>query len=103
MSGCAKGLRRPQNASNESIFPRMSAGGATSDVKKLQAKKGAQACAEPLHPSDQTDWIRDYAFGAECAWSEERTGNPPPPPIRRPNLAEFAELVCRIVRYLRHS
>jgi hypothetical protein len=26
----------------------------------------------------------------------------PPPPIRRPNLAEFAKLVCRIVRYLRH-
>jgi hypothetical protein len=26
-----------------------------------------------------------------------------PPPIRRPNLAEFAELVCRIVRCLRHS
>ena len=26
--------------------------------------------------------------------------NPPPPPIRRPNLAEFAELVCQIVRFL---
>ena len=24
----------------------------------------------------------------------------PPPPIRRPNLAEFAEMVCRIVRFL---
>ena len=24
----------------------------------------------------------------------------PPPPIRRPNLAEFAELVCRIVGFL---
>ena len=28
-------------------------------------------------------------------------GNPPPPPqIRRPNLADFAELVCRIVGFL---
>ena len=27
-------------------------------------------------------------------------GGNPPPPIRRPNLAEFAELVCRIVRFL---
>ena len=25
---------------------------------------------------------------------------PPPPPIRRPNLADFAELVCRIVGFL---
>ena len=28
------------------------------------------------------------------------THNPPPPPIRRPNLADFAELVCRIVGFL---
>ena len=43
------------------------------------------------------------AYRAACLHPSVRApciSQPPPPPIRRPNLAEFAELVCRIVGVL---
>ena len=50
-------------------------------------------------------WRGDYSLPGHTVNTVQSANTrqcpyPPPPPIRRPNLAEFAELVCRMVGFL---